>query len=152
MPKKKGEWQIIFTLGLINIATFGLIFVMVLTLPSAICGYDPPYLCSRWSSLSWKAAPTFDSSAVWYWLDHPSLILFNPSQIALNPIGWSAVRQQSCVSLSAAALPNYWVIACTGGKYSHGSSFWAVRFVCRVCVHASSTHSLICHRHHFGYS
>ncbi|MEZ8063741.1 MULTISPECIES: DMT family transporter [Vibrio] len=92
---KKGEWQIIFTLGLINIATFfGLIFVMALTLPSAISGVgmiSVPVFAMIFHWVAKKQRPHLIQALSGIGLITLAWILFNPSQIALNPIGLGAM-------------------------------------------------------------
>ncbi|PML99673.1 multidrug transporter [Vibrio kanaloae] len=92
---KKGEWQIIFTLGLINIATFfSLIFVMALTLPSAISGVgmiSVPVFAMIFHWVVKKQRPHLIQALSGIGLITLAWILFNPSQIALNPIGLGAM-------------------------------------------------------------
>ncbi|CDT12132.1 MULTISPECIES: DMT family transporter [Vibrio] len=92
---KKGEWQIIFTLGLINIATFfGLIFVMALTLPSAISGVgmiSVPVFAMIFHWVVKKQRPHLIQALSGIGLITLAWVLFNPSQIALNPIGLGAM-------------------------------------------------------------
>ncbi|MEZ8884617.1 DMT family transporter [Vibrio sp. 10N.261.51.A7] len=92
---KNGEWQIIFTLGLINIATFfGLIFVMALTLPSAISGVgmiSVPVFAMIFHWVVKKQRPHLIQALSGIGLITLAWILFNPSQIALNPIGLGAM-------------------------------------------------------------
>jgi drug/metabolite transporter (DMT)-like permease len=92
---KKGEWPIIFTLGLINIATFfGLIFVMALTLPSAISGVgmiSVPVFAMLFHWVVKKQRPHLIQALSGIGLITLAWILFNPSQIALNPIGLGAM-------------------------------------------------------------
>ncbi|MGF1746608.1 DMT family transporter [Vibrio minamisatsumaniensis] len=92
---KKGEWQIIFTLGLINIATFfSLIFMMALTLPSAISGVgmiSVPVFAMIFHWLVKKQRPHLIQALSGIGLITLAWILFNPSQIALNPIGLGAM-------------------------------------------------------------
>ncbi len=92
---KKGEWQIIFTLGLINIATFfGLIFVMALTLPSAISGVgmiSVPVFAMIFHWVVKKQRPHLIQALSGIGLITLAWILFNPSQIVLNPSGLGAM-------------------------------------------------------------
>ncbi|MEZ9513953.1 DMT family transporter [Vibrio splendidus] len=92
---KKGEWQIIFTLGLINIATFfGLIFVMALTLPSAISGVgmiSVPVFAMIFHWVVKKQRPHLIQALSGIGLITLAWILFDPSQIALSPIGLGAM-------------------------------------------------------------
>ncbi|CAV27452.1 DMT family transporter [Vibrio sp. 10N.286.46.A8] len=92
---QKGEWQIIFTLGLINIATFfSLIFVMALTLPSAISGVgmiSVPVFAMIFHWVVKKQRPQLIQALSGVGLITLAWILFNPSQIVLNPIGLGAM-------------------------------------------------------------
>ncbi|MGF1755637.1 DMT family transporter [Vibrio makurazakiensis] len=92
---KKGEWQIIFSLGLINIATFfGLIFVMALTLPSAISGVgmiSVPVFAMIFHWIVKKQRPHFIQAVSGAGLIALAWMLFNPSQISLNPVGLGAM-------------------------------------------------------------
>ncbi|MGF1841235.1 DMT family transporter [Vibrio atlanticus] len=92
---QRGEWQIIFTLGLINIATFfSLIFVMALTLPSAISGVgmiSVPVFAMIFHWVVKKQRPQLIQALSGVGLITLAWILFNPSQIALNPIGLGAM-------------------------------------------------------------
>ncbi|MEZ9564123.1 DMT family transporter [Vibrio artabrorum] len=92
---KKGEWLTIFTLGFINIATFfSLIFMMALTLPSAISGVgmiSVPVFAMIFHWLVKKQRPHLIQALSGIGLMTLAWFLFNPSQIALNPIGLSAM-------------------------------------------------------------
>ncbi|MFM2581437.1 DMT family transporter [Vibrio fortis] len=92
---KKGEWQIIFTLGLINIATFfGLIFVMALTLPSAISGVgmiSVPVFAMIFHWVVKKQRPNLIQALSGVGLISLAWMLFNPSQISLSPVGLGAM-------------------------------------------------------------
>ncbi|WP_394250001.1 DMT family transporter [Vibrio profundi] len=92
---KKGEWQIIFSLGLINIATFfGLIFVMALTLPSAISGVgmiSVPVFAMIFHWIVKKQRPHFIQAISGAGLIGLAWMLFNPSQISLSPVGLGAM-------------------------------------------------------------
>ncbi len=92
---QKGEWQIIFTLGLINIATFfSLIFVMALTLPSAISGVgmiSVPVFAMIFHWVVKEQRPQLIQALSGIGLITLAWILFNPSQIALSSIGLGAM-------------------------------------------------------------
>ncbi|RTZ17882.1 EamA family transporter [Vibrio aquaticus] len=92
---KKGEWQILFSLGLINIATFfGLIFVMALTLPSAISGVgmiSVPVFAMMYNWLINKNKPSLIQGVSGAALIALAWMLFDPSSISLNPIGLGAM-------------------------------------------------------------
>ncbi|MGY3571839.1 DMT family transporter [Vibrio paucivorans] len=92
---KKGEWQILFSLGLINIATFfGLIFVMALTLPSAISGVgmvSVPVFAMLYHWLVSKRVPNVIQASCGAVLVVLAWFLFDPGSINLNPIGLGAM-------------------------------------------------------------
>ncbi|WP_159737639.1 DMT family transporter [Vibrio atypicus] len=92
---KKGDWQILFSLGLINIATFfGLIFVMALTLPSAISGVgmiSVPVFAMLYNWLINKHRPGIIQVISGTALIMLAWMLFDPSSISLNPIGLGAM-------------------------------------------------------------
>ena len=92
---KRDEWPIIFSLGLINIATFfGLIFVMALTLPSAISGVgmiSVPVFAMLFHWVVKKQRPHLIQAIAGAGLIALAWMLFNPSQISLNPIGLGAM-------------------------------------------------------------
>jgi len=92
---KKGDWQILFSLGLINIATFfGLIFVMALTLPSAISGVgmiSVPVFAMIYNWLINKRRPGLIQAISGATLIALAWMLFDPGSISLNPIGLGAM-------------------------------------------------------------
>ncbi|MCK6264615.1 DMT family transporter [Vibrio sp. ZSDE26] len=92
---KKGEWQVLFSLGLINIATFfGLIFVMALTLPSAISGVgmvSVPVVAMVFHWLVGKKRPNVFQAFSGITLVILAWLLFDPNSISLNPIGLGAM-------------------------------------------------------------
>ncbi|MCW8333660.1 DMT family transporter [Vibrio paucivorans] len=92
---KKGEWQILFSLGLINIAAFfGLIFVMALTLPSAISGVgmvSVPVFAMLYHWLVSKRVPNVIQASCGAVLVVLAWFLFDPGSINLNPIGLGAM-------------------------------------------------------------
>lgn len=92
---KKGEWTVIFSLGFINIATFfSLIFIMALTLPSAISGVgmiSVPVFAMIFHWVVKKQRPHLVQALSGIGLIALAWLLFNPSQISLNPIGLIAM-------------------------------------------------------------
>nr|WP_220457583.1 EamA family transporter [Vibrio marinisediminis] len=92
---KKGEWTVIFSLGFINIATFfSLIFIMALTLPSAISGVgmiSVPVFAMIFHWVVKKQRPHLIQALSGIGLIALAWLLFNPSQITLNPIGLIAM-------------------------------------------------------------
>ncbi|WP_114766794.1 DMT family transporter [Vibrio rhodolitus] len=92
---KKDDWKILFGLGLINIATFfGLIFVMALTLPSAISGVgmiSVPVFAMLYNWLINKQRPGIIQSLCGTALIALAWMLFDPSSISLNPLGLGAM-------------------------------------------------------------
>ncbi|MGF1695419.1 EamA family transporter [Vibrio lamellibrachiae] len=92
---KKGEWQVLFSLGLINIATFfGLIFVMALTLPSAISGVgmvSVPVFAMIFHWVIGNKRPNLLQALSGIGLVILAWLLFDPSSISLNPIGLAAM-------------------------------------------------------------
>ncbi|MHC6528898.1 DMT family transporter [Vibrio proteolyticus] len=94
LPKKQ-DWQILFVLGLINIATFfGLIFVMALTLPSAISGVgmvSVPVFAMLYHWVVSKRRPNGIQASCGAVLIVLAWFLFDPGSISLNPIGLGAM-------------------------------------------------------------
>lgn len=92
---KADEWKVMTSLGLINIAIFfSLIFVMALTLPSAISGVgmvSVPVFAMLFHWSVYKRRPGFIQSVCGATLIFLAWQLFNPSSIALNPIGLGAM-------------------------------------------------------------
>tara|TARA_Y100001956_G_scaffold78400_1_gene90056 strand:+ start:497 stop:1396 length:900 start_codon:yes stop_codon:yes gene_type:complete len=92
---RKSDWQILFSLGLINIATFfGLIFVMALTLPSAISGVgmiSVPVFAMLYNWLINKHRPGIIQALSGATLIALAWMLFDPSSLSLNPIGLGAM-------------------------------------------------------------
>ncbi|MCM5507799.1 MULTISPECIES: DMT family transporter [Vibrio] len=92
---KKGDWQILFSLGLINIATFfGLIFVMALTLPSAISGVgmvSVPVFAMVYNWVVNKNRPNSIQAVCGAALVGLAWMLFSPGSISLDPIGLGAM-------------------------------------------------------------
>ncbi|RJX75585.1 EamA family transporter [Vibrio sinensis] len=92
---KKDQWPVIFSLGLINIATFfSLIFVMALTLPSAISGVgmiSVPVFAIVFHWIVKKQRPHLIQAISGVGLIVLAWMLFDPSQISLNPVGLIAM-------------------------------------------------------------
>lgn len=92
---KKSEWQILFCLGLVNIATFfGLIFVMALTLPSTISGVgmiSVPVFAIVFNWVVNKHKPSAIQAMSGSVLIILAWFLFDPRSISLNPIGLGAM-------------------------------------------------------------
>lgn len=92
---KKGEWRILFSLGLINIAIFfSLIFVMALTLPSAISGVgmvSVPVFAMLFHWVRYKRRPTTVQAISGTLLIFLAWKLFDPNSITLNPVGLLAM-------------------------------------------------------------
>ncbi|WP_045464782.1 DMT family transporter [Vibrio hyugaensis] len=94
LPKKQ-DWKILLILGTINIALFfGLIFVMALTLPSAISGVgmiSVPVFAMLFSWTVYKSQPSSIQAISGATLIALAWILFDPSSITLNPVGLVAM-------------------------------------------------------------
>lgn len=94
LPKRR-ELSSLIKLGLINIAAFfGLIFVMALRLPSAIAGVgmvSVPVFAMFFHWLVHKHRPNFIQALSGAALIILAWLLFSPSQIALDPIGLTAM-------------------------------------------------------------
>ena len=94
MPQR-ADLPRLFTLGLINIATFFcLIFVMALTLPSAISGVgmvSVPVFAMIYHWLVHKHQPNYIQGISGAALIGLAWFLFSPSQIVLNPVGLAAM-------------------------------------------------------------
>ncbi|MFW7526462.1 DMT family transporter [Vibrio ostreicida] len=92
---KKGDWGVLFRLGLVNIAIFfSLIFVMALTLPSAISGVgmlSVPVFAIFYQWLINKKQPNAIQSVCGAALIALAWGLFNPSSLDLNPMGLAAM-------------------------------------------------------------
>ncbi|GAL30298.1 metabolite transporter (DMT) superfamily [Vibrio variabilis] len=92
---KKGEWQVLFILGTVNIATFfGLIFVMAQTLPSTISGVgmvSVPVFAMLYQWLVNKKRPSWVQTLSGLALVLFAFFLFSPGTISLNPIGLGAM-------------------------------------------------------------
>ncbi|BAJ00353.1 DMT family transporter [Shewanella violacea] len=94
IPKKR-DWGILFKLGSINIAAFfSLIFVMALTLPSAISGVGmisvPVFaMLAHW--MVSKTQPKTIQAIFGFLLIVLAWLLFDPGSISLNPLGMLAM-------------------------------------------------------------
>ncbi|PFG56262.1 EamA-like transporter family protein [Vibrio sp. ES.051] len=92
---KKSEWKVLLVLGTINIACFfGLIFVMALTLPSAISGVgmvSVPVFAMIFGWAVYKRQPTVIQAVSGATLIVLAWFLFDPSAITLNPMGLLAM-------------------------------------------------------------
>ncbi len=98
----RDEWKVLLTLGTINIATFfALIFVMALTLPSAISGVgmvSVPVFATLFHWLKNKQRPNAIQALCGAALVLLAWMLFDPSSIRLNPIGLLAMLAAiSCI-------------------------------------------------------
>ncbi|WP_282175688.1 DMT family transporter [Vibrio nereis] len=103
----KGEWKVLLILGAINIATFfALIFVMALTLPSAISGVgmvSVPVFAMLFHWIKNKHRPSFIQGICGGALILLAWMLFDPSSISLNPIGLMAMLAAiSCIVVGSA--------------------------------------------------
>ncbi|YCO05210.1 DMT family transporter [Vibrio sp. VNB-15] len=94
LPKKQ-NWKILLVLGTINIALFfGLIFVMALTLPSAISGVgmiSVPVFAMLFGWVVYKRQPGVIQAVSGATLIVLAWFLFDPSSITLNPVGLIAM-------------------------------------------------------------
>lgn len=94
LPKQQ-DWSILIKLGFINIAAFfSLIFVMALTLPSAISGVgmiSVPVFAMLFHWVTSKRRPGKISSFFGALLIILAWFLFDPSAINLNPVGLAAM-------------------------------------------------------------
>ncbi|ELB2130466.1 EamA family transporter [Vibrio parahaemolyticus] len=92
---KKHKWKVLLVLGTINIAFFfGLIFVMALTLPSAISGVgmiSVPVFAMLFGWAVYKRQPSAIQGISGAVLIALAWFLFDPSSISLNPIGLGAM-------------------------------------------------------------
>ncbi len=98
----RDEWKVLLTLGTINIATFfALIFVMALTLPSAISGVgmvSVPVFAMLFHWLKNKQRPNVIQALCGAALVLLAWMLFDPRSISLNPIGLLAMLAAiSCI-------------------------------------------------------
>jgi len=94
MPKQS-EWGVLFRLGLINIAAFfSLIFVMALTLPSAISGVgmiSVPVFAMLYHWVVNKRRPNGIQAFFGLVLVALAWLLFDPGSISLSPVGLMAL-------------------------------------------------------------
>ncbi|MFH0287451.1 DMT family transporter [Vibrio owensii] len=120
LPKKQ-DWKILLVLGTINIALFfGLIFVMALTLPSAISGVgmiSVPVFAMLFSWVVYKRQPSLIQGISGAALIALAWFLFDPSSITLNPIGLIAMLSAimcivigSSVTKSLGARMHWWTV------------------------------------------
>lgn len=103
----KDEWKVLLTLGTINIATFfALIFVMALTLPSAISGVgmvSVPVFAMLFHWAKNKQRPSGIQAICGAALVLLAWMLFDPSSISLNPLGLLAMLAAiSCIVVGSA--------------------------------------------------
>ncbi|KGY09889.1 DMT family transporter [Vibrio sinaloensis] len=94
LPKAQ-DWGVLVRLGFINIATFFvLIFVMALTLPSAISGVgmiSVPVFAMLYTWLRYKKRPGRLQAVCGAALIALAWMLFDPRSISLNPVGLAAM-------------------------------------------------------------
>ncbi|AUI87980.1 EamA family transporter [Vibrio azureus] len=94
LPERK-DWKVLTVLGTLNIAMFfGLIFVMALTLPSAISGVgmiSVPVFAMLFSWLFHQRKPSQSQVLCGSALILLAWLLFNPSSMNLNPVGLIAM-------------------------------------------------------------
>jgi len=94
MPQRS-EWGVLFRLGLINIAAFfSLIFVMALTLPSAISGVgmiSVPVFAMLYHWVINKRRPNAIQAFFGLVLVALAWLLFDPGSISLSPVGLMAL-------------------------------------------------------------
>ncbi|MHC0041813.1 DMT family transporter [Vibrio campbellii] len=120
LPKKQ-DWKILLVLGTINIALFfGLIFVMALTLPSAISGVgmiSVPVFAMLFGWVVYKRQPGLIQGISGAALIALAWFLFDPSSITLNPIGLIAMLSAimcivigSSVTKSLGARMHWWTV------------------------------------------
>ncbi|EOX4958465.1 DMT family transporter [Vibrio alginolyticus] len=92
---KRSEWKVLLVLGTINIACFfGLIFVMALTLPSAISGVgmvSVPVFAMLFGWAVYKRQPSGIQAISGATLITLAWFLFDPSSISLEPVGLLAM-------------------------------------------------------------
>ncbi|WP_299790664.1 DMT family transporter [uncultured Shewanella sp.] len=122
MPKQS-EWGVLFRLGLINIAAFfSLIFVMALTLPSAISGVgmiSVPVFAMLYHWLINKRRPGGVQAFFGLVLIALAWLLFDPGSISLSPVGLVAMLAAilcivigSSITKSLADRIHWWSILC----------------------------------------
>ncbi|CAH1547242.1 Multidrug transporter [Vibrio rotiferianus] len=120
LPKKQ-DWKILLVLGTINIALFfGLIFVMALTLPSAISGVgmiSVPVFAMLFGWVVYKRQPSLIQGISGATLIALAWFLFDPSSITLNPIGLVAMLSAimcivigSSVTKSLGSRMHWWTV------------------------------------------
>ncbi|PKG79661.1 EamA family transporter [Shewanella sp. Actino-trap-3] len=102
----KADWPILIKLGAINIAIFfSLIFIMALTLPSAISGIgmiSVPVFAMLFHWVSSKKRPNLQQAFSGAILMALAWMLFDPNSISLNPIGLVAMLAAiSCIIIGS---------------------------------------------------
>ncbi|MCG9698203.1 EamA family transporter [Shewanella sp. Isolate11] len=105
LPQRQ-DWSILFKLGTLNIAAFFcLIFVMALTLPSAISGVgmvSVPVFAMLFHWLLSKQRPSKIQTLCGAVLIGLAWLLFDPRAISLNPIGLAAMMAAiSCIIIGS---------------------------------------------------
>ncbi|MGI2105818.1 EamA family transporter [Shewanella frigidimarina] len=103
---QKTDWSILIKLGAINIAVFfSLIFIMALTLPSAISGIgmiSVPVFAMLFHWIVSKKRPNLLQALSGAVLIGLAWMLFDPSSISLNPIGLVAMLAAiSCIIIGS---------------------------------------------------
>jgi drug/metabolite transporter (DMT)-like permease len=103
---QQADWSILIKLGAINIAVFfSLIFIMALTLPSAISGIgmiSVPVFAMLFHWVSSKKRPNLPQAFCGAILIALAWMLFDPSTISLNPIGLMAMLAAiSCIIIGS---------------------------------------------------
>ncbi|MGR5206663.1 DMT family transporter [Vibrio sp. PNB23_22_7] len=120
LPKKQ-DWAILLVLGVINIALFfSLIFVMALTLPSAISGVgmvSVPVFAMIFGWVIYKRQPSPIQARSGAALIALAWFLFDPSSITLNPVGLFAMLSAimcivigSSVTKSLGTRIHWWIV------------------------------------------
>ena len=102
----KSDWPVLIKLGAINIALFfSLIFIMALTLPSAISGVgmvSVPVFAMLFHWMVSKKRPSVLQASFGAVLVILAWLLFDPSAISLNPVGLLAMLAAiSCIILGS---------------------------------------------------
>ncbi len=119
LPKKQ-DWKILLVLGTINIALFfGLIFVMALTLPSAISGVgmiSVPVFAMLFGWVVYKRQPSLIQGISGAALIALAWFLFDPSSITLNPIGLIAMLSAIMCIVIGSSVTKSLGTRCTGGR------------------------------------
>lgn len=122
LPKRK-HWPVLIRLGTINIALFfSLLFVMAHTLPSAISGVGMislPVFVMFFYWIFYKKSPTKIQMITGTLLVLLAWLLFDPSNITLNPVGLMAMAGAiSCIVVGSNITKNlgnklhWWPVLC----------------------------------------